>query len=247
MPGQNNDSDHQLINRFFEGELSGEEERTVDERIQSDPAFAEKVANFMALHRTVRELRREELEKLYPGGAPAGRRLPWWLWTGLALILALTLYLFFGKGQMPVPPPSGQPVALQTGLAAHEEARKQDPAYFATTMGGDWKADYRAGRYAEARQKLNAELDASDNLANKSRFCYYAGLLNLYPEEEPADPGRAITYLQFALKEKEDAALYLLIAYVEAGRLDDARALAAELSAEQTGRLPAEARRRLGQ
>ncbi|MCB0564579.1 MAG: hypothetical protein KDD01_09420 [Phaeodactylibacter sp.] len=245
MPGQNNDSDHQLISRFFEKELSAEEERTVDKRIQAEPAFAEKVAHFMALHRGARELQKEELEKLYPSGPPAGRRLPWWLWTGLALTLALALYLFFGKGQMPVPPPSGQPIALQTGLAAHEEARRQDPEYFATTMGGDWKADYRAGRYAKARQKLNAELDASDNLANKSRFCYYAGLLNLYPEDEPADLDRAITCLEIAQKEKEDAPLYLLIAYVQAGQLEKARALAAELSAEQMEGLPPKVRQAL--
>lgn len=245
MPDPYNDSDDQLISRFFEGELSAAEEKSVDERIQAEPAFAEKMANFVALHRAAREVRREELESLYPGQPPPGSRLPrQWLWVGLATVVAIALYFILARPVASTAPPAGQPVALQTRQAAHEHAKEQDPDYF-DEMGGGWKADYWGGRYAEARQKLNAELDAADKLANQSRFCYYAGLLNLYPEDGPADLGRAIAYLEIARKEKEDAPLYLLIAYVQAGQLENARTLAAGLPAGQLGRLPPEVRQAL--
>jgi len=236
MPGQNNNSDHQLIHRFFEGELSEQEEKAVDQRIQTDPAFAEKMAQVVAAQRMARELRREELDSLYPEQPPRRHSAPlWWVW-GL-LVLGLAAGLYFWWATTAEPGPSSDPVALATGLSTHQQALRQEPDYF-DEMGGSWKVDYREGRYAEARQKLNTLLGEADDLRNLSRFCYYAGLLNLYPQEEPVDLDRAIRYLEIAKPEMPDASLYLIIAYAKAGQAQQARAVSEELSERQIQRLP---------
>ena len=242
MPGQDNDKDYQLIHRFWEGELSEEEQQTVDKRVQADPSFAEKVARLASSHQAARELRREELHRLYPGEPPRQRTSPpWWVWAILAIGLAAGLYFLL----VPSGSDTGEePVALATGIDAHQMALNQSPDYF-DEMGGDWKSDYRAGRYAAARQALNATLDKSSDLRNLSRFCYYAGLLNLYPAEAPPDLKRAVTYLEIARPEVQEASLYLIIAYVEAGQLQEARALSAGLPEQQMQRLPAGVRDRL--
>ncbi len=238
MPGKDNDKDHQLIHRFLEGELSEEEQHTVDQRVQTDSSFAEKVARLASSHQAARELRREELYRLYPQRAPRRSTLPWWVWVLIAAGLAAALYLGFGPAGASA---SDAPVALSTGLSAHQQAFIQSPGYF-DEMGGSWKADYREGRYAEARRKLNALLDDADDLRNLSRFCYYAGLLNLYPETGLPDLSRAIIYFETARSEFQNATLYLIIAYAKAGQLQNARALADELAEEQLQRLPTDVR-----
>lgn len=244
MPGQNNDKDYQLINRFFEGGLSAEEEKSVDERIQTDPSFAEAMANYITLHRAAAGIRRDELESLHPeppSGSGLSRR--WWLWGGLGLLVIMMLYFLLRPPQKPA---AGQPVALLTGEATLDYTGQRDNEFFKEMGGGErWKDDYLEGNYATARQKLNALLDAADNLDNLSRFCYYAGLLNLYPQEKPADLNRAITYLEIAQAEKQDASLYLLIAYVQANEMEKAAALAAMLPTKQVQRLPKDIREKL--
>lgn len=88
-----------------------------------------------------------------------------------------------------------------------------------------WESPLLEGNYDEARRQLESLLSNTLQMADFSRHAYYLGLLYLYAPPPDRDLDRAVEYLQVGQQFRDDAALYLAKAYIESGRLDEARQL----------------------
>ena len=88
-----------------------------------------------------------------------------------------------------------------------------------------WEDPLLAGNYGEARRQLESLLSNTLQMADFGRHAYYLGLLYLYAPPPERDLDKAIQYLQVGQQFRDDAALYLVKAYVESSRLEDARQL----------------------
>jgi len=88
-----------------------------------------------------------------------------------------------------------------------------------------WERPLLEGDYQEARRQLESMLSNPMQMADFGRHAYYLGLLYLYAPTPGQDLDKAVQYLQVGQQFRDDAALYLAKAFIEAGRMEEARQL----------------------
>lgn len=218
------DHEQDLIQKFLTGSLTAEEKKNFDRYLQDREPFAEAVAEALLVDRAYEAVKKEKFrERLRTGkeSSNGGGQRRWWLWGVVLLLLAALGWWLLTQVLTPEAPPGSTqpvPVAVNPDLDPIIEAQRAN----LSLMGGGWEDDLLQRRYREAMPKLEAELAGVENLADRAGAAYFLGLLHLYADTEDADVDRAIYFLQGA-KNYQDAPAHLLLAYREAGRLEEAR------------------------
>lgn len=146
-----------------------------------------------------------------------------WAWLGAAL-LALFAVLFFLVNQNFQAPSTSD--SLLTGdretILQRIVDEKEDSLL---PYDESWEIALREKDYTKARQELESLLSNSLQMAHFTRHCYFLGVLYLYAPAPERNLDRAIEYLQIGRQFNADANLFLLQAYMEAGKTDKARQL----------------------
>jgi tetratricopeptide (TPR) repeat protein len=150
-----------------------------------------------------------------------------WMWMLIGVILlAALVYIAYqmlvGDSQLPEGTTITEPPIALEGKAALDRITELNKDEL-LPIDEDWERPLLEGDYDDARRQLESLLSNSLEMSEFTRHAYFLGLLYLYMPEPQRNLDRAVQYLEIGKNYRSDAVLYILKAYVEAGRLEKAR------------------------
>ena len=208
-----NQQDVELLGAYWDNRLSAAERADLEQRLQQEPAFREAAAQLQALSIALDTARDQRIIQFLQqqDHALATRTNRRWIWLLLGVGLSVGAYFWLSRPRPPEAPANRIIVYLNPYPSPADNLSVDEPQLTGY-------AAYDKGRYAVAIPLLEKEFASSGD----SLLLFYKGIACLHTNDPKSALALFSRFTGSATIPQDDNRWFLALAYVQAGRREEA-------------------------